>query len=98
MTPVPGTGVVAWALVPVTVWVWIGVSATVRVCAGSPVTSPCGWFSLRCSGTRPRRSGRAKVTRPSPPYVVPRSEKRAWFWLIGKSWPLHAAHPLGANW
>jgi hypothetical protein len=48
-------------------------------------------------GTRPRRSGSAKFTRPSPPKVVPSSENNAWFWLIGSSCPLHSAHPRGAN-
>src|ERR687888_86131 len=42
-------------------------------------------------------SGSAKLTRPSPPKVVPSREKRAWFWLIGRSWPLHSAHPFGAK-
>src|SRR4051812_18369741 len=48
-------------------------------------------------GVRARRSGSAKLTLPSPPKVVPSSEKSAWFWLMGKSWPLLRAHPFGAN-
>jgi microcystin-dependent protein len=38
-------------------------------------------------GARPRRSGSAKVVCPLPPYVVPRSENNAWFWLIGRNFP-----------
>src|SRR4051794_3398137 len=48
-------------------------------------------------GVRLRRSGSAKFTLPSPPYVVPRSEKSAWFWLMGRSCPSQSAHPLGGN-
>src|ERR671916_108151 len=48
-------------------------------------------------GVRPLRSGSAKLTRPSPPKVVPSKLKSAWFWLIGRSWPLHKAQPFGAN-
>src|SRR5438093_1382262 len=48
-------------------------------------------------GARPRRSGSAKFTRPSPPKVVPRSANNAWFWLIGNSCPLHSAQPFGAK-
>ena len=50
-----------------------------------------------CMDVRPWRLGRAKFTRPSPPYVVPSSEKIAWFWLIGNSCPLHIAQPFGAK-
>lgn len=49
------------------------------------------------TGTRPRRSGSAKVVRPSPPYIVPRREKRAGFWLIGKRLPSQIAQPRGAK-
>src|SRR6185503_20344084 len=48
-------------------------------------------------GVRPCKLGRPKFTRPSPPKVVPRREKRAWFWLMGSNCPLHRAQPLGAN-
>src|SRR3954469_11550038 len=48
-------------------------------------------------GVLARRSGSAKLTRPSPPKVVPSSENSAWFWLIGRSWPLHIAQPFGAK-
>src|SRR5689334_14947706 len=48
-------------------------------------------------GVLPCRFGSAKLTRPSPPYVVPSRENSAWFWLIGISWPLHSAHPFGAK-
>jgi hypothetical protein len=48
-----------------------------------------------CIATRPRRSGSAKVVCPLPPYIVPNSENSAWFWLIGRNWPLANAQPLG---
>src|SRR5215203_6546608 len=48
-------------------------------------------------GVLARKSGRAKFTRPSPPNVVPSSEKSGWFWLMGRSCPLHSAQPFGAN-
>src|SRR5437773_941484 len=48
-------------------------------------------------GTLLCKSGRPKFTRPSPPKVVPSKLNKAWFWLIGKSCPLHSAHPLGAK-
>src|SRR5690348_13590022 len=49
------------------------------------------------TGALPCRLGSAKVVRPSPPYVVPSSENSAWFWLMGRSCPLHIAQPLGAK-
>jgi hypothetical protein len=30
---------------------------------------------------------------PIPTNVVPSIENNAWFWLIGRSWPLHSAQP-----
>src|SRR5262245_44972705 len=49
-------------------------------------------------GTRPRRSGSAKVVVPLPPKVVPSSENRAAFDAMGRSCPLHSAQPgLGAK-
>jgi hypothetical protein len=27
--------------------------------------------------------------------MVPSSANNAWFWLMGMSWPLSGAHPLG---
>ncbi len=70
-----------------------GSSAIESVCACSPPRSPSVWPEPTWIGTRPRRSGSAKFTRPSPPNVVPSSENSAWFWLIGSSWPLHCAQP-----
>ena len=69
-----------------------------RACAPArrPARRACG-RSRRGSARAPRRSGSAKLTRPSPPNVVPSSENSAWFWLIGRSWPLHSAQPLGAK-
>src|SRR5579862_2977438 len=48
-------------------------------------------------GTRPWRSGSPKVSIPSPPKVVPSTEKSAWFWLMGSSCPLQNAQPLGGK-
>src|SRR5579864_4264462 len=48
-------------------------------------------------GAEPCRLGSAKLLFPSPPYMVPSSEKRAVFWLMGMSWPLHSAQPVGAK-
>ena len=41
----------------------------------------------------PTGSDRAKYTRPSPPNVVPCSEKGASFWLIGGNCPYQSAQP-----
>jgi hypothetical protein len=62
-----------------------------------PPFSPCVKPLPMCIGIRPRRSGNAKVTRPSPPYIVPINENSAWFWLMGRSCPLQSAHPFGAK-
>src|SRR3954454_12745873 len=67
------------------------------VCACSPPRSPSVWPLPMWMGARDRRAGRAKLTRPSPPYVVPSSEKRGWFWLMGNSCPSHSAQPLGGK-
>src|SRR5215204_22456 len=48
-------------------------------------------------GVRACRLGSAKLTRPSPPNVVPSSAKSAWFWLIGSNCPLQRAQPFGAK-
>src|SRR5215211_8380492 len=82
---------------PFRAWVWVGISAIDTVCACSPPRSPSVWPDPTWMGTRPRKSGSAKLTRPSPPKVVPSRLKSAWFWLIGSSWPLHKAQPFGAN-
>ena len=44
-----------------------------------------------------RRSGRAKLTWPSPPYCVPRRAKSACHWLIGSTLPSQSMKPRGAN-
>ncbi|KAG1375570.1 hypothetical protein G6F59_018315 [Rhizopus arrhizus] len=49
------------------------------------------------TGTRPRRSGKAKVVRPSPPYWTPSRANRAWLVWTGINWPSHKAKPLGAK-
>src|ERR1700733_66252 len=74
-----------------------GISLMMTVCASWPPRSPsvCDW--PWCIAVRPCRFGSANVVRPSPPYVVPSSAKSGWFWLIGRVWPLHSAHPLGAK-
>ena len=46
---------------------------------------------------RLRRSGSPKLTLPSPPKVVPSNANSGWFWLMGRSCPLHCAQPLGAK-
>src|ERR1041385_5603996 len=72
-------GVVAFELLAFTTWVWVGISAIESVWACSPPLSPSVCPLPTWIGTRPRLSGRAKFTRPSPPKVVPSREKRAWF-------------------
>ena len=44
-------------------------------------------------GASPRRSGSANVVTPLPPYVVPRSENSAVFWLISRSCPVAGTPP-----
>src|SRR5208283_2476849 len=84
------------------VWVCAGISDTSSDTPGSPPVSPrsrsdspgpCPWPS----GVPPCRFGSAKFDLPSPPYVVPRSENSAVFWLIGRIWPLQNAQPLGGK-
>src|SRR5881409_3888989 len=48
-------------------------------------------------GNRPRRSGRAKVLCPSPPYVVPIRLNSVSYSEIGSSWPSQNIHPAGAK-
>src|SRR5262249_9264234 len=84
-----------------TACVWAGSSPSESVCVSSPPLLPSGKGPslnvgpLKWIGIRPRRSGRAKLTRPSPPKVVPSNENSAWFWLIGRSAPSHRAQPFG---
>src|SRR5262245_20739651 len=81
---------------------WGGSSGRVIVWLTSPPAapsvreeSPGPW--PQCSGLRPLRSGRRNVVVPSPPYVMPRSEKRVRFWAIERNCPLHMAQPWGAK-
>src|SRR5262245_7403289 len=67
------------------------------VTAVEPAASPMVWLLPWWIGTLPCRLGSAKFTRPSPPYWVPSSANSAWFWLIGRSWPLQKAQPLGGK-
>src|SRR3954451_9723788 len=92
-----GVPVLAPLLVPLAVWTCVGISAIDSVCACSPPRSPSVWPLPTWIGVRLRRSGSPKLTRPSPPKVVPSSENSAWFWLIGSSCPSVNAHPLGGN-
>src|SRR5512141_129282 len=85
------------ALLAEKVWVWAGSSEIINVWFSSPPVSPSVWLLPKWIGIRPCRFGNAKLTRPSPPYVVPSRENNAWFWLIGNNWPLHSAQPLGAK-
>src|ERR1043166_4945107 len=62
-----------------------------------PAFSPSVWPFPMWIGTCPRRFGSWNVVWPLPPYVVPKSANSAWFWLIGRVWPLQSAHPLGAK-
>src|SRR5262249_19443431 len=92
-----GIGLSPATLVPLATWVWVGISVMLSVWPCSPPLSPMVCPLPICMGVRPCRSGRAKLTRPSPPYVVPSRENSAWVWLIGSSCPSHKAHPLGGN-
>jgi hypothetical protein len=78
-------------------WLWAGSSLMLSVWLVSPPNSPRTMPSPICIGVRPCRFGSPKVRMPSPPYVVPRIENSAWFWLIGKSWPLQNAQPFGGK-
>ena len=66
-----------------------------RVTDSAPAASPRLWLPPKWIGTRPFRLGSANVVTPLPPYRVPSRAKSAWFWLIGRNWPLHMAQPFG---
>jgi hypothetical protein len=91
-------------LVPfaITAWLWAGRPSVVKVTDSSPAAEPSG-RSLRpgpCpddTATLPRRSGTANVTLPSPPYVVPSSEKRGEFSAIESSRPSQGNQPTGVE-
>ena len=57
--------------------IWLSVSGTASCPACSPMKN--GPYSAKPIGTRPRRSGKAKVVCPLPPNCVPSSENNAWF-------------------
>src|ERR1700681_4287604 len=83
-------------------WLWFGISVVSSVTFCSPPVSPRSrrlkpgpWPC--CNGAEPWRLGRAKLVFPSPPYVVPRRENRAVFWLMGKSCPSQVAQPMVAK-
>ena len=65
--------------VALSIWLCVGNSAILKVCACSPPLSPNVCPLPTCIGVLPRKSGRAKLTRPSPPNVVPNNENKAWF-------------------
>jgi hypothetical protein len=69
--------VVAAAFVARATCTWVGNSAIESMCACSPPRSPNVWPLPTWIGARLRRSGSAKLTRPSPPNVVPSRENSA---------------------
>ncbi len=69
----------------------------ITVALSVPNTSPASAMSPVPITVRPRKSGSAKVVCPFPPYMVPSRANKAWFWLIGSSWPSAFAQPLGAK-
>src|SRR5437763_1053702 len=86
-------------------WLCDGISLSSSVTSSVPPVCPRsyrlspgpGWLPPTWSPAEPWRFGRAKLLFPSPPYVVPSSEKSAVFCESGRSWPLHHAHPFGAK-
>src|SRR5205085_7753433 len=82
---------------PITGCVCAGSSEMFRVCEVSPPISPREIPLPTWTGVRPCRLGSPKFTLPSPPYVVPRIENNAWFWLMGNNWPLQKVQPLGGK-
>src|SRR3954469_24892896 len=96
-TVLVGEGVSPVVCEPIMACVWVGSCWMFTVTEVLPAASPSVCPLPMWVGTRPRRLGRAKVVWPLPPYVVPRRANSAWFWLIGRNWPLHNAHPLGGK-
>src|SRR5712691_4255322 len=92
-----GVLVVAAPLKAAMTWLCAGISEILSVWVVSPPNCPSKMPWPTCTGMRPCRFGSPKVVRPSPPYVVPRIENSAWFWLIGRSWPLANVQPLGGK-
>src|SRR5437763_8318701 len=86
-------------------WLCDGISLSSSVTSSVPPVCPRsyrlspgpGWLPPTWSPAEPWRFGRAKLLFPSPPYVVPSSEKSAVFCESGRSWPLHHAQPFGAK-
>jgi hypothetical protein len=71
-------------LLPTALWLCVAASLMVRVWACSPRRCASAKPGPMWTGVMPRRSGRAKVVTPSPPYIVPIREYSAVFWLIAK--------------
>src|SRR5256714_5000669 len=83
-------------------WACAGISLSSSDTVSLPPVSPRSWSESPgpcpgCIGARPCRSGSAKLDLPSPPYVVPSSEKSAVFCEIGRILPSQNAQPLGAK-
>src|ERR1051325_4631037 len=72
-----------------------GCSAGVPFVDAAAARSPCQRSSPTPMGTRARRSGSANVFVPSPPYIVPRSEKSAVLSRIGMVRPSHGSQFWG---
>src|SRR3546814_5124711 len=87
----------AAAAVPAKECVCDGTCDEVSATDSIPLATPTGSDWLKPRGVRPRRSGRPNVTVPLPPYCVPRSEKRDWFWEIGRRWQSLEAQPRGGK-
>src|SRR5215469_9635318 len=62
-----GALLVAGTFAALAVWVWVGISEMLSVCACSPPSSPSVWPLPKWIGVRPCRFGKPKFTRPSPP-------------------------------
>src|SRR5687768_14034949 len=76
---------------------WVGSCWMLTVTLVLPAASPRLCPLPKWVGTLPLRLGRAKFVCPFPPKVVPSSAKSAWFWLMGRSWPLQSAQPFGGK-
>src|SRR3954452_12496857 len=83
-------------------WLWDGICCVVSVTVSTPPLSPTVYCEVPepwpwWIGIRPWRSGRPKVSWPSPPYVVPIRLNSTSFSEIGMSCPAHIAQPAGAK-
>src|SRR5215472_5574337 len=82
---------------PTGTWVCAGNSEMFSVCEVSPPCSPRTMPLPTWTGLLPCRLGNPKVCIPSPPYVVPKIENSAWFWLMASNAPLQNAQPFGGK-